>query len=316
MNRIHTLFRTLLVAMPAAALVACGGGDNSDPTGGAEPQSADVPVAAAENAPADPVTLNADGVPVNELGTDMRAEGSEGEDPGFADAVASAPAGEPSAADDGVSQTSQALLGSRGAAVKSEAQRLVDMLNQSTSYYSHTTYMNESTGTFRTDCSGFTGYILSRVTRDGYDKVPKPSWRAKPLAEDYFAYIASRPTTASQQTSARWRRITSVKDLKVGDMVSWKYAPPNPNTGHLMIVRDVPRPGRSDRSEWIIPVIDATASPHAYKAWDSRGANNTGVGQGSIGLKIDSSGAPRAYYWTGGTSPTAVYTTVVMGRIE
>jgi hypothetical protein len=83
-----------------------------------------------------------------------------------------------------------------------------------------------------------------------------------------------------------------------------------------MIVRDYPRAGRADRSEWIVPIIDSTSTPHSYKAWDSRATTYTGVGQGSIGLKIDSTGAPRAYYWTGGTSPTAVYKTVMMARIE
>ncbi len=99
-------------------------------------------------------------------------------------------------------------------------------------------------------------------------------------------------------------------------MVVWKYPSTNPNTGHIMIVRDYPRAGRADRSEWIVPVVDSTSTPHAYKAWDSRGTTETGVGQGAIGLKIDASGAPYAYYWTGGTSPTAVYKTVMMARIE
>ncbi len=338
MNRIDTLFRSLLIAVPCVALAACGGGGAGDasatstdpanaPTVQSQPESASNPagavtVAPDENGPSDEVALNADGVPLSELASDTKVEGTEGDDPGYAEAVGeqsgrAAPRPEDDAETEGdVAQTSDALLGTRGSVLKSEAVRIANVLNNATSYYSHTTYMNESTGTRRTDCSGLTGYMLKRVLREAYDKVPFPSWRSKPLAEDYFDYIATRYTSASTQSSARWRRITSVKDLKPGDMVVWKYGSSNPNTGHIVIVRDYPRAGRADRSEWIVPIVDSTSTPHEYKAWDSRAGGYTGVGQGAIGLKIDSSGAPRAYYWTGGTSPTAVYKTVMMGRIE
>ncbi len=334
MRRFDTLFRSLIVAVPCVALVACGGGDGSNdgaqpstassgatPPASANENAGDAPIAAGENGTNDEVVLNADGVPLSELENDTKVEGSEAEDPGYAEAVGGQDRPPTVTDTDGdvggdIAQTSDALLGTRGTILKNDAQRIADFLTRSTSYYSHTTYMNESTGTRRTDCSGLTGYMLKRVLREAYDKVPFPSWRSKPLAEDYFNYIATRYTSASTQTSARWRRITSVKNLKPGDMVVWKYGSDNPNTGHIMIVRDYPRAGRADRSEWIVPIIDSTSTPHSYKAWDSRATTYTGVGQGSIGLKIDSTGAPRAYYWTGGTSPTAVYKTVMMARIE
>lgn len=325
MNRIDTLFRSLLVAAPLA-FAACAGASADDATTASKDPAAttqqdvpatagDAPIAASENKPGDPIALNADGVPMSELETDTKVEGSEGEDPGYAESL-SAPATATPESDDDIGQRSDALLGTRGTSLRTEALRTTDFLNRSASYYSHTTYMNESTGTRRTDCSGLTGYVLSRAVPGAITSVPKPSWRAKPLAEDYFDYIATRPASASQQTTARWRRMLSVKNLKPGDMIVWKYPSTNPNTGHIMIVRDYPRAGRTDRSEWIVPIVDSTSTPHAYKSWDSRGATYTGVGQGTIGLKIDALGAPYAYYWTGGTSPTAVYKTVMMGRIE
>ncbi len=217
MNRIDTLFRSLLVAAPLA-FAACTGSVDAEalPAGEAttqtgEPTAAgDSAAASEENKPGDPVVVNADGVPMSELENDTRVEGTEGGDRGYADALTTPPPQAPTS-DDDVAQGAQALLSTRGGAIKNEALRIAGFVNASTSYYSHTTYMNESTGTRQTDCSGLTGYMLSRAVPDAVAKVSKPTWRAKPLAEDYFDYIASRPTTASQQTTTRWRRMLSVR---------------------------------------------------------------------------------------------------------
>ena len=42
----------------------------------------------------------------------------------------------------------------------------------------------------------------------------------------------------------------------------------------------------------------------------------TGVGTGTIGLKVDSYGKPTGYYWRGGLSYTAYSTKVALGRVE
>ncbi len=214
-----------------------------------------------------------------------------------------------------IGQSSDALGSARGTKILGEAKRNTSHLKKSTSYYSHTTYMNESTGTRRTDCSGLVGYVLKRTISAALDKVPHPG-RSKALADDYYRYFKTRPTSASTQSATRWRRITSVKNLKPGDMVVWTYPSWNENTGHIMIVKDYPRRGRTTRGEWIVPIIDSTATPHAYNAYDSRGTRYTGVGYGQIGLKVDSSGAPKAYYWTGGSSKTASYRPIAMARVE
>jgi hypothetical protein len=200
----------------------------------------------------------------------------------------------------------------RGRTFFAEVDRERRTLNVATSYYSHDTYMNESTGTRRTDCSGFVDYALQRVLPDAYAKVPHPN-TYKPLANDWYAYLVDRFQSPSTQTTVRWREMRHVGELVPGDLVVW-LKPQNvtgDNTGHIMIV--AARPTRGRTHEWLVKIIDSTTSPHAN---DSRGTTHTGIGSGTIGLLVDDWDRPTAYYWRGGLSRDAVPTPIAMGRVE
>ena len=297
MVRINTLAlrRALLVLAPVAGLlgVACGG--SADGRGGGD--STDDPANVAH------------------------VDGYEGQDPGWAAALEeakkpappqTAAATDPDGSD--VGQSADALtVGSRGYTLFSEHRRQLSDFKASTSYYDHTTYMNEATGTRRTDCSGWVDYSLTRVLQSAYDLVPHPN-TFKPLADDWYNYLVGRPTSASTDTSkARWRRISRAQDLQRGDLVVWlePVGSASDNTGHVMMVNATPTQGRT--GEWLVPVMDSTTAPHAN---DSRGTTHTGPGTGTIGLKVDSSGNPVAYYWRGGLSSSAISTKIVLGRLE
>ena len=119
------------------------------------------------------------------------------------------------------------------------------------------------------------------------------------------------------QPTSRFRRITKVMDLKPGDIFVWKNPSTMENTGHTMLVRDYPRTGRTSRSEILVPIYDSTSKPHSYGgAWDSRGTSRTGIGAGTIGIKVDSNGKGVAYYWSGGKSGDVTYRSMIGGRIE
>lgn len=311
-DTLRTSFLALVVPAFALATVACGGGNGgNDPyTSGVDPSAQQSDNAAAQGGE----TANA----TTDEQPNAVAEGSEADDKGYEAALGQE--GAPLAADstpddpgsDGVGSSSSALGTARSTTFSSEVRREYNTLNKSTSYYSHTTYMNESTGTRRTDCSGFVGYALNRVSPDAYAKVPHPN-TYKPLADDWYNYLSTRYTTASTQTTVRWRRITRAIDLKPGDIIAWLQPPSvsSENTGHVMVVNSVARNGRT--GEVLIDIIDSTSAPHAN---DSRGTSHTGVGTGTLGLKVDSSGAPVAYYWRGGLSYNAVPTKIALGRVE
>lgn len=307
MVRTDTLRRSLLALVPATALLAACSGGAPDAPAAADPGAPTTSETATQPAAEDP----ANGV----------ATGTEGEDQGYAAALGqdgtTPPATDTTPDDpnaDGVASKGDALLSTRGTTLLNEIKREYDFLNKPASYYSHTTYMNESTGTRRTDCSGYLGYALNRVMPDAYAKVPHPN-TYKPLADDWYNYLSTRYTTASTQSTPRWRRITQVTSLKPGDVIAWlkPASVSSNNTGHVLIVTGYPRAGRSDKNEVLVPISDATESPHAN---DSRGTQYTGVGTGTLGLKVDSNGAPIAYYWRGGESYTAYSTKIALGRVE
>jgi hypothetical protein len=304
MVRIDSLRRSLLAIVPVLALsaVACTG--NVDETAAAGEQTA------TEQQNPSMTEQQADD-PVNGV-----AEGREADDQGYAAAIAQdgVSAADESAdeAGDEIGSRGDALLSTRGASIANEVKRQTYELNKSTSYYSHTTYMNETTDTRRTDCSGFVGYALNRVQPDAYAKIPHPN-TYKPLANDWYNYLSTRYTTASTQSTPRWRKITKAMDLKPGDMVVWLQPDGNTdeNTGHIMVVNGYPRAGRT--GEVVVSIIDSTTAPHAN---DSRGSTMTGVGSGTIGLKVNSLGQPIAYYWRGGLSYNAIQTKIALGRLE
>ncbi len=336
----RTLNRLLLLALPFAALLAaCGRGAGADPHSTNETaeeentqlasaptnlEQDEVPVEIVDDGSPDrvadgPEQLNEDGSPIAESGR-VASAGPEGDAPDFVPSGEEAGA-QPAAAptEDGIAQSSDALTSStRRLWVRDEAKRQVDWLRTSTSYYSHETYMNESTGTRRTDCSGYVAYAFSRVLPVSYNRVNDAMYGTSVKSDDWFDYLSARPTTASTDLStSRWRRIPTIESLKPGDLLVWKNPSTMENTGHTMIVRDYPRAGRSSKSEILVPVYDSTSVPHSYGgAWDSRGTSRSGVGAGTIGIKVNSSGQGVAYYWTGGTSGDVTYRTIIGGRIE
>jgi hypothetical protein len=311
MLRIDTLSirRALYVLAPIAALAitGCGAATNADGGDALDDPSNATPVA---------------------------VEGREGDDIGWEDALKEAETAEDTAnvqprevesteGSEPAAAGEEGEVGTSADALTTSTSRATKLLNELNreywslspySYYSHTTYMNESTGTRRTDCSGYLDYALKRVMPDAYSLVPHPN-TYKPLANDWVAYLSSRPTTASTDTSKpRWRRITKVSDLRAGDVIAWEMpeSVDSENTGHVLIVRSTPT--KSVRTgEWLVKIMDSTRSPHAN---DSRGTSETGIGTGTLGLKVDSLGKPLAYYWRGGLSYNALYTKIALGRVE
>lgn len=239
--------------------------------------------------------------------------GREHHDPGWVQTVAGIAASEQHPEDDpyGFFHADHSLF-MRGGILNKEVVRELGNLNTATSYYSHSTYVNEATGTRRVDCSGFVDYAVRRVLPEAYEKVPHPNTQ-RPLANDWYNYLRERYQTASTQETVRWREIRHVGELRAGDLVVW-LRPENvtgDNTGHIMFVLGPPTRGRP--GEWLVKVADSTTSPHAN---DSRGTTRTGVGTGTIGLTVDGWDRPLAYYWRGGLSYTAFPTPIAMGRVE
>jgi hypothetical protein len=280
-------------------------GDQPDPTGGQE-GSGDLPVvdsgAPGSDAGAPPSSPPPDGGPATDSGATPAG-----------DAGATPPSDAGATLDSGSTPPPPPPPPpASGSPVAAEAARELSILTYST--YDHTTSVDESIGQFIYDCSGFVGYDLTKAMPDALATISAASGTTRPLAKDFEAFFAAIPVGGK---TGRWHRVVRAADLIPGDVVAWLKPADvtSSNTGHVLIVR-LPvsnNPKRSD--EWLVPITDSTSTPHG--ATDSRTlAGTTGLGTGTIGLLVNSSGVPVGYRWTGGVSAHDELTSVALGRAE
>jgi hypothetical protein len=177
------------------------------------------------------------------------------------------------------------------------------------SSYSYRTDVDESAGRFDYDCSGFVSYAMARALPASYAAVRAFATR-RPRARDFVGWIAA----LGSASRAGWSRVPDVLHLAPGDIVAWRKpeALVSKNTGHVMIV-DGPPHARSDR-EWIVPILDSTASAHGPN--DTRApAGANGLGRGTMILVVDGAGVPVAYRWSERKHSKLYETEIALGRV-
>jgi hypothetical protein len=179
--------------------------------------------------------------------------------------------------------------------------------------YEHTTFVDEATGTFKYDCSGFLGYSLNRVLPAHLAAVKTFNAVSRPLAKHYELFFESIDLGAKK---SGWSRVARAIDLRPGDVVAWLKPADlvSSNTGHVMIVRDKPAVNPKRADEVIVPITDSSASFHG--STDTRYPSGEGLGNGPIGLIVDGSGKAIKYRWTGGVSTKEYATAISLGRPE
>ncbi len=183
--------------------------------------------------------------------------------------------------------------------------------------YRHKSNIDEASGTFEYDCSGFVAYALLNTAPDALAVVPI-GIKGRPRAEDFATYFSAL------SDDAPWIRVALGSELAPGDVIAWLRPADvdNSNTGHIVIVLDklgvappstaVTKSGRA--REFLFRVVDATESPHGD---DVRGPDTTtGLGTGTIGIVVDGSDAPIAYRWKGGESARAYGTLIAAARLR
>jgi hypothetical protein len=176
------------------------------------------------------------------------------------------------------------------------------------SRYQHSTSVDESTGTYKYDCSGLVDYALGRVLPDALAAFPT-STSSRPLARDIERYLRD----GLSAPIAQWQAVSRVDDLCPGDLVAWLATEAKTrDTGHVMIVLDTAEQNAERPDEWLVRVADSALHPHAH---DSRHAPEDGLGTGTIGLVADDGGAPTAFYWRGGHTEFAHVTEIALGRL-
>jgi hypothetical protein len=172
--------------------------------------------------------------------------------------------------------------------------------------YQHATAVDESSGNYLYDCSGFLDYAMGRVLAADLRSIPHT--KSRPRAADIEGYLHRGLTDSIDG----WQALARADALGPGDGIAWLATEDSTtgDTGHVMVVLQAPTQESARPAEWLVRVADSTLSPHAR---DSRTPGATGLGTGTIGL-VAERGTPTAFYWRGGVSPDAKPTEIALGR--
>jgi hypothetical protein len=174
--------------------------------------------------------------------------------------------------------------------------------------YQHVTDIDEQTGEYYCDCSGFVSYLLRKEMPAHYAAVPFPAPFRHPRAVEFHDAFAAAPPEATP--GQKWMRIVRLADARPGDVVAWRKAtiPDQGVTGHIALFDSTPKPIGPDVYD--VVVIDSTSRPHKD---DTRNGDETGVGRGTIFLKADAEGRPVAFATRSAEGPFTSYS-IAIGR--
>lgn len=178
------------------------------------------------------------------------------------------------------------------------------------SQYQHVTYVDESSGVYDFDCSGFVDYVLQRTFPDALAAISyHPNRLNRPSHQDFYRFFARLGTDDS---ATGWIRVNRVHDLRPGDIIAWLK--PNRTSysgiGHVMIVRSIES---AESNEVNVQIIDSTRSPHAF---DSRVNGTNGLGMGTLSIVLNSVGDAVGFRWRDGLSAHVEYAKMAFGELD
>jgi hypothetical protein len=145
-----------------------------------------------------------------------------------------------------------------------------------------------------TDCSGLLNALLARADPQVMAALVAASPDGRPQAIDYVAAI---------ERADGFLRITGIDAIVPGDIVAIAYPPGASDTGHVALVDALPEPvdgapAHPGWTQWALPVIDATASPHGPDDERAGPPPRTGAGRGVMRLYADAAGRPAGHAWS------------------
>lgn len=169
----------------------------------------------------------------------------------------------------------------------------------------------------RTMCSSFVTEVFKKSY--GYTSTDMKNWTGStsPYASTYHDVI---------EKQNGFTNILSIEGIAVGDLIAIKYLDGSSSTGHSAFVASAPvkrtssSPVIGGTTQYDVLVIDSSKSGHG--SLDSRlqadGSWDSGVGQGTMRLYVDSSGKIKGHTWS--TSSSSSYYSmdtrhIVVGRL-
>lgn len=178
--------------------------------------------------------------------------------------------------------------------VNSFEQRLVSFVKQTVGTLRYSAYkwggrrFDTSRGIYVLDCSDYVDNILQAVYPRAYSNLVHMTGTEKPTSQHYYDFFSNL-----EDTSHYWNRVDDVDQLQPGDIMVFrtKNSVGNEIGGHVMVVMNKPV---AEDNAYSVRVADSAPSGHSQ---DTRHANASGIGIGTLLLKVNDSGQPSAYAW-------------------
>jgi hypothetical protein len=169
-----------------------------------------------------------------------------------------------------------------------------------------------------TDCSDFLNLLLKHTYHFTTDQYKQWTGHMRPTASEWHSAVLH---------GKGFDQIETFKEAQIGDYLIVKYPPGHGNTGHVMLICDIPRarhasrPIEPDTDQWDVPVIDSSESGHGKLDTRRRddGKFNRGVGQGILRIYTGADGKIAGYTWS--NESVSVYRSqdeydMVIGRLN
>ncbi|MDR3045441.1 MAG: hypothetical protein LBU75_14440 [Desulfovibrio sp.] len=145
-------------------------------------------------------------------------------------------------------------------ALYAEAVRVLSQVRSTR--YTGSYVVDEDTGRFELNCSGFLSLLLYEVNPSALATVDRSGKHYRPRAEDFHRSILR---AGPKGDGTGWLRLERVSDLRPGDVVAWlrpAERSASSATGHVMVALANPRLNPARPGEVLLPVADCTLSPH------------------------------------------------------
>ncbi|MBZ2171037.1 hypothetical protein EKK70_12585 [Desulfovibrio sp. DS-1] len=145
-------------------------------------------------------------------------------------------------------------------ALYAEAVRVLSQVRSTR--YTGSFVVDEDTGRFELNCSGFLSLLLYEVNPSALATVDRSGKHYRPRAEDFHRSILR---AGPKGDGTGWLRLERVSDLRPGDVVAWlrpAERSASSATGHVMVALASPRLNPARPGEVLLPVADCTLSPH------------------------------------------------------
>ena len=193
--------------------------------------------------------------------------------------------------------------------VADEAHRIHANIRET--WYSHKTVVDEGTGRYGVDCSGFATLILKHAAPRQLAAVPHKDTRRRPLAYEFYEAFADAPPTAKESATG-WLRVERLRDARPGDFIAWRkiHLEPGESTGHIVMVDEAPV--REPDGRYRVVVMDSTSAPHAN---DTRKDGANGIGRGTMWFAVDDAGRPTGINWRNRALAPRSASPISIGRV-